>query len=67
MTALYVWMVDEIESADLSKLKNLSRGNAQMEEYDLFFRTMPDHVILTFVPGLVSADMSIPITGPWPN
>jgi hypothetical protein len=47
----YSWIVEDVRPADLRGIKGVA-PDAQKLEYEVRQRTLPDHQIVTFVPGI---------------
>ena len=48
---LYSWIVEDARPADLRGVKGVARAGG-MTEYEITQRTLPDHTIVNFVPGI---------------
>ncbi|MFN7996287.1 MAG: hypothetical protein U0Q18_21930 [Bryobacteraceae bacterium] len=48
---MYAWMVQAVRPARLRGIKGVQASGKRME-YELTYRTMPDHQIETYVPGI---------------
>jgi hypothetical protein len=47
----YAWLVQDVRASRVEGIRGVP-DSAGREEYELILRTMPDHQVMTFVPGL---------------